>query len=341
MEGTTESWGGADMPRASNSRRAPPPEPRRVAVYVDLDLVGDALIKLPFVRALRHACPGAELIWVAGRGDSAYARALAPLMGGLLDRVIEGCGVGRGLAAALGPGRLDLLIDTQSHVGTTLALRARRPRRFVSAAAGYWLSGVWPARGHRAPRRLLHRLLGLLELATGQPAAPEGALRIPPDIAAQAAALLPDGPRHVALAVGAGGRHKAWPPDRHIALAHALAARGYAPAIIAGPGERDMVGALAAALPMARFPLQAAGEAGPALTIALGARCVAAVAGDCGGGHMLAASGTRMVSLFGPTDPAKFAPWASRLTVLRAQDWGGPEMARIPPSAVLAALTAA
>jgi ADP-heptose:LPS heptosyltransferase len=309
-------------------------------VYVDLDLVGDALIKLPFVRALRHACPNAELIWIAGRGHSAYADALAPLMGGLLDRVIENCGVGRGLAAALGPGRLDLLIDTQSHVGTTLALRALRPRRFVSAAAEYWLSGVWPVRGYRKPRRLISRLLGLLELGTGQAAVPDGTPSVPADIADLAERLLPAGSRYVAQAVGAGGRHKAWPLRHHIALARALAEAGYVPAIVAGPAERDMLPELTSALPMARFPLQDAEPAGPALTIAVGARCVAAVAGDCGGGHMLAASGAPMVSLFGPTDPAKFAPWASASQVLRAQDWGGVEMDRIPMQAVMAALRA-
>ena len=307
-------------------------------MYVDLDLVGDALTKLPFARALRHACPGAELIWVAGRGESAYAHALAPLMGELLDRVIERSGVWRCLSAALGPGRLDLLIDTQSHVGTTLALRCLRPRRFVSAAAGYWLSDTRPNRGYRKPRRLVRRLLDLLELATGSAAVPDGAPALPPPTIDLAARLLPAGPRYVAQAVGAGGREKAWPADQHIALARALAAHGSVPVLILGPAEHDLLPGFAAALPMARFPLQQAPGSGPDLTIALAARCAAAVAGDCGGGHMLAASGVPMLSLFGPTDPDKFAPWGNRVRVLRAQAWGGAQMERIPVDAVLGEL---
>jgi ADP-heptose:LPS heptosyltransferase len=43
----------------------------RVVTYVDLDLVGDGLTKLPYVRAVRHAFPDGELIWVAGRGGCA------------------------------------------------------------------------------------------------------------------------------------------------------------------------------------------------------------------------------------------------------------------------------
>ena len=326
---------------SSRQDGAPPPR-RRVAAYVDLDLVGDALIKLPFVRALRHAWPEAELIWIAGRGRSAYAGALAPLMPGLLDRVIEQSGVGAGLRAAVGAPRLDVLIDTQSHVGTTLALRRLWPRRFVSAAAGYWLSGVRPPWGYRKPRRLIRRLLDLAAFAAGHPAEPAGAVALPPATLAQAAALLPSGPIYVAQVIGAGGRHKAWPLDRHVALAEALAQAGRVPVLILGPAEQDLVAPLRDRLPMARFPLQAAGgSAGVDLTIALGARCAAAVAGDCGGGHMMAASGVKLVSLFGPTDPAKFAPWAGHLTLLRAQDFGGVEMGAIPVPAVLASVAEA
>jgi ADP-heptose:LPS heptosyltransferase len=311
----------------------------RVAAYVDLDLVGDALIKLPFVRALRRAYPGAELIWIAGRGGSAYAGALAPLVEGLINRVIERSGVGRGLHAALG-GRLDVLIDTQSRVATTLALRLLRPRHFVSAAADFWLSEVRPPPGYRKPRRLVRRLLDLAEFCSGEPARPAGQLQLPAAATALAARLLPAGPTYVAQALGAGGRHKAWPAERHIALARALLATGRMPVMILGPAEHDACAALRAALPEARFPLQEAGEITPALTIALGARCAAAVAADCGAGHMLAASGAPLVSLFGPTDADKFAPWAERLIILHAQAFGGEEMQRIPPPAVLDAVEA-
>ena len=329
------------MAGGSSSRGAPPP-PQRVAAYVDLDLVGDALIKLPFVRALRHAFPDAELIWIAGRGNSAYAGAMRPLMPGLLDRVMEHTGVGSGLRAAIGRGRLDVVIDTQSRVATTLALRLLRPRRFVSAAAGYWLSDVWPSGGYRKPRRLIRRLLDLAAFASGQPAAPEGVMALPEAARARATALLPTGPCYVAQVIGAGGRHKAWPVERHVALAEALAASGRTPVLILGPAEHDLVAPLAARLPSARFPLQeAAAPPDVALTIALGARCAAAVAADCGGGHMLAAAGVPLVSLFGPTDPAKFAPWTTRPATLRAQDFGGDEMDAIPVAPVLASIAAA
>ena len=322
--------------------------PFRIAVYGDLDLVGDALIKLPFVRALRLGFPAAGITWIAGRGKSAFAGVLAPLVVGLLDRVLEGTGVGARLRAALGEPRLDLLIDTQSGLATAWALRKLGARRSVSAAA-WGLAGNPPRLDINPSRHLATRLLGVVELITGQPVGPPGRLALPAEAVALAGRLLPAGPRYVAQVLGAGGKHKAWPEERHVALARALLARGEVPVMILGPDEAARHAALVAALPDARFPLQIAQAGGdaasPPLTIALAMRCAAAVAADCGGGHMMAAAGIPLVSLFGPTDPAKFAPSSPDPTILRAQDFGlraqdfgGAGMAAIPVAAVLAAL---
>ncbi len=304
----------------------------RILVYVDLDLVGDGLIKLPLIRALRHAFPDGEIIWVAGRGPSAFAGALAPLVTGLLDRVVEHAGPD--LRAAIGPGRIDLILDTQGRLGTLAGLALLRPRRLVSIGLQY-----------PKPPHLVARLLALLERATGAPARPEAPLHLPAATVALAARLLPGGAVYVAQAIGAGGRHKAWPRAQHVALAEALAATGRTPVLILGPDEHAEHAELAGRLPTARFPRQEAlamgHDAGPDLTIALARLCVAGVAGDCGGGHMLAASGTPLVSLFGPTDPRKFAPSAGRLVLLRAQDFAGGGMAAIPVAAVLAAVASA
>ena len=304
----------------------------RIVVYVDLDLVGDGLIKLPLIRALRQAFPDGEIVWVAGRGPSAFAGVLAPLTTGLLDRVVAHAG--GDLRAAIGPGRPDLILDTQGRLSTLAALALLRPRRLVSIAFQY-----------PKPRHLVARLLALLERATGAPARPDAALHLPAATMELAAHLLPAGAVYVAQAIGAGGTHKAWPRVQHVALAEALAATGRTPVLILGPDEHAAHAELAGLLPTARFPRQEAlalgHDAGPDLTIALARLCAAGVAGDCGGGHMLAASGISLVSLFGPTDPGKFAPSATRLSVLRAQDFGGgSEMAAIPVAAVLAALTA-
>lgn len=325
--------------------------PGSVLVYVGLDLVGDGLMKLPFVRALRHACPQAEVVWLAGKGRSTYGGVLAPLVAGLIDEVVEEAGVGLGWDELLRPPlagtklqgrRFDLVIDTQRRVKTTLLLRRIPHRLFVSGAAGYWLSDRRPGSGHARPPAMIRQMLDLLELTTGRPAVPVVTALADAAATALARDLLPEGCDHVGLVPGAGGRDKCWPLERFLELGRRIAGRGRVPVFLLGPAEADWVDAVRAASPQALLPLQdprAGALAGsPLLTIALAARLVAGVANDSGGGHMLAAADVPLLSLFGPTPPAKFAPFVTRGAVLRAQDFGGAEMTAIPIDAVEASL---
>lgn len=325
--------------------------PESVLVYVGLDLVGDGLMKLPFVRALRNACPDARITWLAGKGRSAYSAALAPLVDGLIDEVVDDAGVGLDWGELRRPAlagtplagrRFDLVIDTQRRVKTTLLLRRIPHRMFVSGAAGFLLADRRPRRGYRRPAAMIRQMLDLLEAATGRPAEPSVVRVADASSAAVADRLLAGRERLVGFAPGAGGRHKCWPLERFVELARRAAARGRTPVFLLGPGEAEWVGPARSALPDALLPLQDPGAGdlagSPLLTIAVAARLDAAVANDSGGGHMLAAADTPLLSLFGPTPPAKFAPFVSRGAVLRAQDFGGIAMSAIPVDAVDAAL---
>jgi ADP-heptose:LPS heptosyltransferase len=317
------------------------PAPRSICVYVGLDLVGDGLIKLPFLRALRAAFPGARVTWLAGKGRSVFAHDLAPLVRGLIDEVIEDAGIGSRwpemLSRPLAGRRFDLVIDTQRRVLTTLIIRRIAHGTFISGAAGFFLSDRRPKAPYRKPAAMVRQMLDLIEAASGAPAQPAAPLRLDPATTAAAARLLPDGPVYVGMAPGAGGRHKCWPLDRYIDLARRIAAGGRAPVFILGPGEGEWV-APCRAVPGGYLALQDAAAQGiavtPMLTIALARRLAAAVANDSGAAHMLAAGDVPLVALFGPTAPEKFAPATARLTVLRAQDFGGAAMEAIPAEAV-------
>jgi len=328
-----------------------PMAPESVLVYVGLDLVGDGLMKLPFVRALRNACPGARIVWLAGKGRSTYSGVLAPLVDGLIDAVVDEAGVGLGWDELVRPAlagtplagqRFDLVIDTQRRVKTTLLLRRIPHRTFVSGAAGYWLSDRRPPRGHRRPPAMIRQMLDLLEAATGKPPVPAVARVIDGGSAAVADTLLEGRERLVGFAPGAGGRHKCWPLERFVAVARRTVERGRTPVFLLGPGESEWIEFIRSALPEAMLPLQdpRAGDlaGSPLLTIAIATRLDAAVANDSGGGHMLAAADIPLLSLFGPTLPAKFAPFVSRGALIRAQDFGGTGMDAIPVDAVDAAL---
>jgi ADP-heptose:LPS heptosyltransferase len=312
-------------------------KPFSILVYVGLDLVGDGLMKLPFLRALRAAYPDAHVTWLAGQGRTVYASTLAPLIAGLVDEVIEDAHVGIHWWELLGPRplkgrRFDLVLDTQRRVLTTLIVKRVRHGCFLSGAADWHLSELRPPAGTPRPPSMIGQMLALLELASGSAARPEAPLVLDPAVEAEAERRLPGGAVYVGLAPGAGGKHKCWPLENYIALAMRQVKAGRVPAILLGPDERHWEDEIRDAVPGALLPLDAG--ATPILTIALARRLSVAVANDSGTGHMLAAAEIPQISLFGPTAPEKFAPVTPHLAIIRAQSFGSDSMDAIPLSVV-------
>jgi ADP-heptose:LPS heptosyltransferase len=333
----------------TNTDPPKPLDPRSILVYVGLDRVGDSLLKLPFVRGLRQAFPQARVTWVAGKDTSVYASVMAPVVAGLIDEVIERAGIGLDpfelLRRPLGGRRFDLVIDSQRVALASLALLRIPCRWRLSPFARFLFSSVRPPKGYRFPKTMLRQMLDLLELASGQTVASPAFIELPiaPALEDEASGLLPAGPTYVGIAPGAGGLPKCWPLERFAQLANLQRESGRQPVFLLGPAEIDWRDRLDGLAPGALYPLQAPGVRerhgfSPLFTVALGKRLAAAIANDSGVGHMLAASGRPLVSLFGPTSPAKFTPMTDRLVLVTAQGFGGREMERIPLDAALEAL---
>lgn len=322
-------------------------QPRTVLVHVGLDLIGDGLLKLPFLRAVRALWPEARVTWAASQGRSVFAGVLAPAVEGLIDEVIEQAAVptrwGDLLRHRPLEGRgFDLIIDTQRGPAATLSLMRLPHRRLVSPALRGWLSSPGcRASGAKRSSAMLRQMLDLLEQAAGVPVpTPEESLvPVPADVAAAAAAVLPVGRPLVGLAPGAGGRHKCWPLNSFVALARQQVAAGRVPVILLGPAELDWQAALRDQVPEALFPLQDERLVGgrgltPFVTIALAQHLAVVVCNDAGVGHLAAASGTPVVVLYGPTSPKKFAPLTRQGSIITAQGFGGSAMTDIPVAAV-------
>jgi ADP-heptose:LPS heptosyltransferase len=318
-----------------------------IEVFAGRDLTGDGVMKLPFLRALRLAWPRARIVWLTA-GKSVFASTLRPLTVDLLDEVIEDTGIGESWLDVLRPRvdlRLadlkgaDLLIDTQRQLRTSLSLSRLRPKIFISAAGGWLLSARAPASREKPPSMLgqMMRLIAACDIEVDCSDLPP--LKLPRAMEEDAARRLAGGgPPLVGLAPGAGDRGKCWPLERFLGLGAALAARGLTPVVLLGPAEQDWGEPVARELPGALLPVRAGDS--PLMTLAIARRLAVAVANDSGLGHLIAAAGTPLVSLFGPTAPEKFAPQATRLTLLRAQDFGAPAMTAIPVTAVLDAVLA-
>ncbi len=320
-----------------------------VLVYVGLDRIGDSLLKLPFVRGLRDTFPDAHITWLAGKDTSVYAGIMAPVVAGLLDEVIECAGIGLSPAELLRrplDGRaFDLIIDTQRVALASLVLYRIRHKTFISPFGNFILSSSKPAKGYQFPKGMQRQMLDLLEIASGRKIETPTKLdlALDPELEGIAENLLPAGPRYVGFAPGAGGLPKCWPLENFIAAAGAQSVAGRQPVFFLGPKEKDWVERVRSQSPDALLPLQEDDvgkkhDFAPGLTIALARRLELAVSNDSGTGHMFAVAGVPLISLFGRTVPEKFTPMAAKLTIIRAQDYGGREMDLIPVDAVVDAI---
>lgn len=325
------------------SKRSPikPTEPASILVHVTGDRIGDALIKWPVIVALKTALPEHRLVWLAGRRRSVFSGPLATLAKGVIDEVRDVAGVGVAwseLLRAPYPGTFDTVIATEPKLRSALVLRRIRHRAFISPALGFRLSDRKPAGAY--PGSAFEQFRTLASLAAARELDIRRTFEPGEPFTSVAAALLPAHAGYVGFAPGSAGARKRWPLDRFIELARAQTAAGRKPVFFLGPEELPLLPELRDAVPGAEFPEQAPAAAGhgPLLSIALARRLDGAVANDAGGGHLLAAGGRGLITLFGHTDPEKFKPPYGTRVAITARDFGGSTMAAIPVSAVATAL---
>ena len=315
-------------------------------MLVDREGLGDALLKLPFLRAMRSAFPGRPVWWIATHQTS-MAHEMAPWVADLIDRTVEYAGLTEPARKviprlrALPP--FDLVFDARTRFATVLLARMLLSHRgFYACLPGYMLSTRRPSGRWTRPDNIAERMLSLIDAAAGRPADASGEFKLSADVEHFAATALPPGRAYVGLATGSRETRKNWPLEHFVSLARRLDGAGLIPVFLIGPQERELVDALRAKVPSALFP-----EAGPIdpalqprpleLAMALGRRLASAVANDSGIGHLLGILGTPLISLFGPTDPKRWRPYTSSGVIIRAQEFGGDAMERIPVEPVLAA----
>ncbi len=327
-------------------------------LVVRLSALGDLVFALPVLPALRRALPDCRIDWLAEDRCADLPRS-HPLVSETLVFARGDWRGGRGLFTVWRQLRAlrerppyDLILDLQSNLKSALHLHYLRGRkagfdaplaregaqRFVDVRAPD------PGRVHRCQRDL--SLLTAAGLPVG---APEFA-SWPLSASAIGGGTVPSSP-YVLLhvSVTAYGRDKEWPAEHWAELARALKASGRRPLALWTPGDRprvdDVVARAGGALELA--------PATPSLT-ALMALCDGAellIGTDSGPVHLAALRGTRVLALFGPTDPVVYAPPGPRARVLFAGAPGAeppprdrtrrsPWMERITPAAAAAAAAA-
>jgi heptosyltransferase-2 len=287
--------------------------------------IGDAVMSLPVLRALRRADPGGRITVLAKRGPGAIYGAE-----GTADDVRIAAGLLADSRAAARAGFSEAWLLPNSFRSALVPFLAGIPDR-----VGYSSDGrtALLTRALTPPPRTDHQLRDydpLLRSRGIEPDPDPPSLRVPADAAGLADASLSRAglPRDGSIVLIAPGAAfawtKRWPPDRFGRLADGLAARGFRCALVIGPGEEPIAAQVGGAststgaLPVLGLDLDPVGVA------ALASRARVVVANDSGPMHLAAAVGTPVVALFGPTDPGRTGPTGARSEVLDRYEFCSP-----------------
>lgn len=305
------------------------------------DHLGDILLTSPAVSHLRHALPAAHLSYLVRQEladvpthfsavDATYS-APFPALRAPFDPVDWGRVAAREAEALRGRFDLALLTRPDDPWSGMLVEAAAIPRRlgYAHPRTRPFLTEALPVptRKHAAAIALDLARAATRELGVTV-AGSEGerpCFRTSSTEEAEADQALADVPGSaggspVLLHPGSGWVLKNWPPHRWGQLAAALSHDlGIIPIVVAGPGERRLVESVIRA-----SQGNACGLAAHLSTGALAAmyrRCRLVIGTDSGALHLAALAGAPVVGLYGPADPAEFAPLCppGRCRIVRVQ----------------------
>lgn len=263
------------------------PPDRPVAVALRALKLGDLLVAVPALHALRRGLPEHRLLL-----------ATSAWLGPLVDLVpVDGIVPAKGLDSLLpfGSGEVDVAVNLHGN--------GRESRAIIDALGARW--SIQHARpGEPGPEWLdgIHERVRWARLvaAFGMPSDPD-------EVGIAVPAIPSPAPGAAVVHVGAFYGSRRWPADRFAAVARALAERGHEVVFSGSAAERERARAVAAA---GGFPEESvlAGRIELDAFAALVAHAALVVTVDTGAAHLASAYRTPSVVIFGPAPPEEWGP---------------------------------
>jgi lipopolysaccharide heptosyltransferase II len=332
-------------------RRQPAADDIRRILVLRIERIGDLMMSLPALYALRTGAPRAEIDLVVG----SWNRPLAALIPGI-NRIdtMDVPWLARGATSGRWPTLIrqarswrardyDLAIslegDIRSIVLMSLAGSAWQAG-FGMAGGGPLLDRVVPfdPTSHTAVNgwRLVRAALGdavprSYPRGEGRQAAtalPRAVIDVPPASQAQADGWLDsalgresrEGRRLAGIHVGAGREVKEWPAVRFAAVGARLAVDDGVTLVLTGAEEdRAAADALRAALPPSVPCVDLVGRADILALAAVFKRLSLLITPDTGPMHLAAGLGIPLVAVFGPSSPERWGPLSARCRIVRTE----------------------
>lgn len=303
--------------------------PRRIHLYRPHNQLGDLLLNVPAIRAVRERFPSAHVTLVVGRQNA---------------------------AGVLGQAWADEIrvVDTRNFLGVASAALRRGPRPDLSlyfttvsysrsGALLVALSGARERIGFDASRwseRDRARLTHVVPYPDGTPHQSEVSMALaraagaerkppPPYFVADAASLARAPAGAVYLHPGAGKLKNRWPADRFAAVARELLRRGREVWLLEGPQDGGTVDAVRTSLGR---PLPVVRGESIAQLAGRFARASLYIGNDTGPLHLAGAVGAPTVGIYGWSDPREWAPVGRLVRTVRAAD---ASLESIDPASVL------
>jgi ADP-heptose:LPS heptosyltransferase len=333
---------GAAILRPFRPRR-PPAAPARI-LLLRLERIGDLLMALPAIADVRALAPLARIDLVVGSWNADLAHAITGvsrvkvLDAGWLARGEAGLGLPSLLRAARHWRReqYDLAINFEPDIRTNLLLAvsgASWTAGFTSGGGGAVLDAAIAYDTHTHTTDNARRLVGAVlgHPPVGEPG--RASLDIPASSHAVAASRLgkAEGPL-VGMHVSGGRAIKQWPPARFADVGRRLIEAGATIVLTGSPADRVLIDQVAADLLPGRV-IDVAAELGLLDVAAILQRLDLLVTGDTGPMHLAAAVGTPVVAVFGPSDPARYAPRGPKDHIVRVDLPCSPcNRIRLPPA---------
>lgn len=285
-----------------------------ILIYFDGLRLGDTMMFMPALKALREKKAGAHITILCG-----VCPAYVPLVQLVADTIIAPKQPYKSVPSLWQPNNLsqtisrhyDLIIDTRSRFITTMALRQIPCDRFLRRKKTK--SDAQLKQGNVG-----QSLLNLFSQAIGEdlrPALHWSLNQIAHETAAQLLSTLPKKPL-IAITPGASTISRCIPIETFIAVANQVRQAHFI--FILGPLELNMCGLITSSLVNGSI----IETEDSFLTMALAGKMRLTVANDSGGGHLLAATSPTHISIFNRPDYPKWLPWSQDQHTLVAKNLG-------------------
>ena len=306
------------------SKRAPAtPTPKKI-LFIQLSALGDTILAIPTIRAIRHTFPNAEFTILASSTNLTYL-AECPY----IDRHILFRKSGYQLISSLRREEFDWVIDLEHwpRLSALLTYATGAPKRIGFSTKGQYRHSLFTETVPHIQGR--HEVRNFLSLAAvlGCPIHELGLevwwsekeqVWVRETLAKEGASL--DQPL-IVLHPEAGRRgepRRRWQQTRYVALANTLVAKHGAQIVLTGAPDEVATSEEIAERTKHRS-IVLAGRTDVNQLAALFADATLVVSGNCGPMHLAAATGTPVIGLHGPTNFAQWGPWSRNASVVRAK----------------------